>query len=177
MGLLASATSGDTWWGVGPLGVTAAKIVRAWWSLDRPTRSGLAKVFDGPLSSGQVQRLREADLPVTSFAGDGVTAQWFMGPTLIGYLGELQIRATMDPLDRQLLDWRDADWMDESRPGYAQIPGSSELVLVFTYSDDTYHMGWLRIRASGTATSAVTPVADGSFQECLDALHAAAFES
>jgi hypothetical protein len=152
--------------------VTASQIAHAWWAgLDKSTRTTLVQVFDGPLTAGQAQRLRDSDLPVTSVSGDAMATRWFMGPALVGYLSELRARAAMDPLDQQLLNWRDADWADESRPGYAQVPGSSELVLAFTRSGGTYHVGWLRIRASGTAVSAVTPIADGSFHECLTALH------
>jgi hypothetical protein len=163
---------------VGPSSVTESQVAHAWWAgLDKFTRNTLAQVFDGPLTAGQVQRLRDADLPVISVSGDGMPARCFMGPALVGYLGVLRLRAAMDPLDEQLLNWRDADWADESRPGYAQVPGSSELVLVFTRSGGTYHVGWLRIRASGTAVSGVTPIADGSFQQCLNALHTEHFDA
>jgi hypothetical protein len=163
---------------MGSLTVTASQIVHAWWAgLDKSTRSSLGQVFDGALTAGQAQRLRDADLPVTSVSGDDMAPRWFMGAALVGYLSELRARAAMDPLDQQLLNWRDADWADESRPGYAQVPGSSELVLVFTRSGGAYHVGWVRIRASGTAVTTVTPIADGSFQECLTALHTVRFDA
>jgi len=157
--------------------MASSPVGQSWWDLDSAARRSLAEVFDGPLTDVQVQRLRDADLPVTSICGSDSIVRWFIGSDLVAYLGELRARALLDPLDQQLLRWRDADWPDQSRPGYAQVPGSSELVLVFTSKNNVYSMGWLRIRASGTAVSPVTPITQGSFEDCLAALHSAGFDA
>ena len=157
--------------------MATSSVGHLWWGLDAASRHSLAQVFDGALTDRQVQRLRGAGLPVSSTSGTDSVIRWFMGHELLDYLGVLRARHAMDSVDESLLNWRDAQWVDESRPGYAQLPGSSELVLVFTRQNNDYAMGWLRIRASGTAVSEVTPVANGSFQDCLAALHVAKFDT
>lgn len=151
--------------------MATSSIGRLWWDLDPAVRRSLVEDMDSPLTDRQVQWLQDGGLPVTSAPEAESVVRWSMGPELVTYLGVLRARYALDPVDQNLLNWRDAEWPDESAPGYAPVPGSSELVLVFTRDGKRYSVGWLRIRASGTAVSSVTPIATGSFEDCLSALH------
>ncbi len=148
-----------------------SSVEHRWWALDPAARRTLVEMSEDELTDRQVGWLRGAGLPVTPIPDADSSVHWVMGPELVTYLGVLRSRYALDPVDQNLLNWRDAEWFDESRPGYAPVRGSSELVLVFTRDRKNYSVGWLRIRASGTAVSTVTPIAHGSFEDCLGALH------